>query len=145
VDKVTIQPGEQITVSSFYGEADHILDVPVYARRALSEGFVQYKLTRTREVIRQITSSVETKTGNVLFNAHVQQMYLDNSLRGGIPLVLGDELNDERITTTDEDSRLKVYYLFSRVHGDLERDYDDFELSSTFFSQVKPSGVWNLE
>jgi len=37
--------------------------------------------------------------------------------------------------TVDEDQQLKVFHVFSRTHGDLERDYDDFLLPSTFFSQ----------
>jgi hypothetical protein len=119
--------------------ADDILDVPVYARRVIEEGFVLYKLTRTREVIRQITASVETQTSNKLFDEHVKQMYLDNSLRGGIPIVLGDQVGSDGILNADEDSRLKVYHVFSRIHGGLERDYNDFVVSPTFFSQVSYS------
>lgn len=101
----------------------------------MQEGFVMYKLTRTREVIRQITKSVMTRTSHQLFDEHIQQMFLDNSLRGGIPLILGDE--DDGTSNVDEDSRLKVFHVFSRIHGDLERDYNNFMLSPTFFSQVR--------
>jgi len=111
-----------------------MLDVPVIARRIMQEGFVSYKLTRTREVIRQITKTITTRTSHQLFDAHVQQMFLDNSLRGGIPLILGDE--DDGMSNADEDSRLKVFHVFSRTPGDLERDYNEFMLSPTFFSQV---------
>jgi hypothetical protein len=135
VEEVTLAPGESVTISSFYGAADHLLDIPVIARRLTQEGFVQYKLTRTREVIRQITKSVETQTGSKLFDAHVSQMFLDNSLRGGIPLILGDQDDNNGVLTVDEDPRLKVFHVFSRNHGDLERDYNDFFLRSEFFSQ----------
>jgi hypothetical protein len=101
----------------------------------MQEGFMDYKLTRTREVIRQITKSVATQSGSKVWDAHVSQMFLDNSLRGGIPIVLGDEDDNDGILTVDEDQRLKVYHVFSRIHGDLERDYNDFLLRSTFFSQ----------
>jgi hypothetical protein len=134
---MTLGPGESLTISTFFGSADKILDVPVIARRILQEGFVQYKFTRTREIIRQITAGVETNTVNKLFDRHVQQMFLDNSLRGGIPVILGDTNDDDRMKNVDEDRRLKVYHVFSRIHGDLERDYNDFVLSPTFFSQVR--------
>jgi hypothetical protein len=137
VDETTLGPGESLTISTFFGSADEILDVPVIARRILQRGFVQYKLSRTREIIRQITAGVETNTGNKLFDRHVQQMFLDNSLRGGIPVILGDTVDDQSMKNVDEDRRLKVYHVFSRIHGDLERDYNDFVLSSTFFSQVR--------
>jgi hypothetical protein len=135
VEEVTLAPGESVTISSFYGAADHLLDIPVIARRLLQQGLVQYKLSRTREVIRQITKSVETQTGSTLFDAHVSQMFLDNSLRGGIPLILGDQDDNNGVLTVDEDPRLKVFHVFSRIHGDLERDYNDVFLRSEFFSQ----------
>lgn len=135
VEDTTLQPGESITITTYYGSANHILDVPVIVRRLRQEGFALYKLTRTREVIRQITSSVETRTGSKVFDAHVSQMFLDNSLRGGIPIVLGDEDDYNGMLTVDEEPELKVFHVFSRIHGDLERDYNDFLLPSTFFSQ----------
>ena len=135
VEDVTLQPGGSITITTYHGGADHIMDVPVIVRRLRQEGFSEYKLTRTREVIRQITSSVDTRTGSKIFDAHVSQMFLDNSLRGGIPIVLGDEDDYNGMLTVDEDPKLKVFHVFSRIHGDLERDYNDFLLPSTFFSQ----------
>ena len=62
-------------------------------------------------------------------------MYLDNSLRGGIPVLLGDIDDASHRLSVDEDSRIKVYHLFSRIHGDLERDYNDFVIEPTYFSQ----------
>lgn len=134
VSDVTLEPGETATISTFYGGASDILDLPVIARRITQPGFVLYKLTRSRELIRQITASVETKTANKLFDEHVKQMYLDNSLRGGVPVILGDV--DDGLMNVDEDPRIKVFHAFSRIHGDLERDYNHFMLSPTFFSQA---------
>lgn len=59
-------------------------------------------------------------------------MYLDNILRGGLPVLLGDI---DPSLDADEDRRIKVYHLFSRIHGDLERDYNDFVIEPTYFSQ----------
>ena len=109
--------------------------MPVIARRISQDGFVEYKLRRARELIQQVTSGVMTRTQNKMFDAHVQQMYLDNALRGGIPMILGEVDDDSKLANIDEDPRLKVYHLFSRIHGDLERDYNDFVLSPTYFSQ----------
>jgi hypothetical protein len=58
--------------------------------------------------------------------------FLDNSLRGGIPTILG---NVDADTTYDEDAGVKVFHSFSRIHGDLERDYNAFKIDATFFSQ----------
>lgn len=134
VDEVTIPPGGNITIASFYGKANDIFDVPVIARRVMAPGFVQYKFSRAIELVNQITQSVETRTGDRMFNGHVQQMFLDNSLRGGISIILGVKDDMNRMTNADEDKRMKVYHLFSRVHGDLERDYNDFQVEPTYFS-----------
>jgi len=113
VDRVTVAPGKTVTVSTFFGKAERIVDMPVVAQRIQKAGFSQYKMARTREIIKQITAGVETNTANQLFNGHVQQMFLDNSLRGGIPSILGDVDDDSKLRNADEDDRLKVYHLVS--------------------------------
>ena len=70
-----------------------------------------------------------------LFNSTLKQAYMDNSLHGGMPLVLGDLDDSMRQPNSDEDSRLKVYHVYSRIHGNLERDYNDFVIDPTHFSQ----------
>jgi hypothetical protein len=137
VDQVELKAGQSLTVTSYYGKADSILNVPVIARRLRQEGFSEYKLKRSREVVNQIFATIQTKTAHALFNSHVQQMFLDNILRGGMPSILGDVDDDARMRNAEEDARIKVYHLFSRIHGDLERDYNDFVIKPTFFSEVR--------
>jgi len=152
VDNVVIAPNKTLTITTYMGKADDIMITP--------RGFSQYKLSRARELIKQITASVETDTGHHLFNGHVQQMHLDSSLPGGIPIILGEVDDDAKMRNVDEgtsrsrsyycrqmfffrfsrssrntDERLKVYHLFSHIHGDLERDYNDFVIDPTYFSQ----------
>ena len=61
---------------------------------------------------------MKTSTSSALLNAYIKQDYLDNSLRGGVPLILGDPENP------------KVLHTFNRVHGDIERDYNWFNVSA---------------
>jgi hypothetical protein len=129
VDDVTIWPGQEITITSFYGRADSITDLPIIARRITQGGFAQFKLSRARALIQQITSGAETVTADHLFDKHVEQMFLDNSLMGGIPVLLGDVDDDGR--NADDDEKIKVYHLFSR-RGDLERDYDNVSKKTSF-------------
>ena len=135
---VTLQPGQSTTITSFYGTANHILDVPVIARRLLQRGFVPFKMTRANELGQQATSSIESHTANPLWDGHVQQMLLDNSLVGGIPQIVGEDNDDSKLRCTDEDGRLKVLHLFSHIHGDIgEREYSPVEIAPTFFSNVR--------
>ena len=135
LQKVELAPGESITITSFYGEAASVDLLPGIARKVSKAGFSEDKLDRARELIDDLTSAVETHTANTLFNGAIKQNYLDNSLRGGMPLILGGLDDDARASNADEDTRLKVYHIFSRIHGDLERDYNDFNIDPTFFSQ----------
>lgn len=140
VRKVTLKPGESVSVASVYGRTDHISEVPEIAEVVTSPGYISTKFARARSLINELTTSVETTTVNPLFDGTVQQMFLDNSLRGGMPTVLGDVDSDK---TYDEDNGVKVFHSFSRIHGDLERDYNAFSIDPTFFSQVCLLGLDN--
>ena len=135
VQKVKLAPGESVTVTSFYGKADQIEDLPKIAETISKVGYSEEKFERARELMNELTSKVETHTANHLFNGAIKQNYLDNSLRGGMPILLGDLDEQSRSANADEDPRLKVYHVFSRIHGDLERDYNDFNIDPTYFSQ----------
>lgn len=135
VDSLTLSPGESVTIASFYGAVDLVDDVAGIKDVITAPGFVKSKLDRSREIIDQLTAGVATNTGNHLFNGHVRQMMLDNGLRGGIPIMLGDVDDSTKGLSTDEDPRVKVFHTFSRIHGDLERDYNWFVLDPTYFSQ----------
>jgi len=132
VRKITLKPGENITIASVYGKASHVTDVPEIAKIVTAAGFVQKKFNRARSLMDKLTASVETNTVNPLFDGTVKQMFLDNSLRGGMPTVLGNVDSD---MTYDEDPGVKIFHSFSRIHGDLERDYNAFKIEPAFFSQ----------
>lgn len=132
IEEVTLAPGENITIASFYGKVMHIKEVSVIADKITVPGFVAKKFHRARTLINELTEGVETTTANPLFNGAVKQMFLDNSLRGGMPTILGDVDSD---LTYDESPGVKVYHTFSRIHGDLERDYNAFAIDPTYYSQ----------
>ena len=49
LEKITLQPGESISIASFYGKADHIEDVPAIAKHITKAGYVgeKYRLARS--------------------------------------------------------------------------------------------------
>jgi hypothetical protein len=66
-----------------------------------------------------LLDDVKTDTAIGPFNEYIKQNYLDNFLRGGYPIEIGDS----------------IYHLYSRRHGDLERDYNYFSLAPEYYSQ----------
>ena len=135
LETAILQPGESVSIVSFYGKVDHIADVKPIAEHITKAGYVDGKFTQARSMINDLTSSVETNTTNHLFDGAVRQMFLDNSLRGGMPQILGDVDESARYSNYDDDERVKVFHVFSRIHGDLERDYNFFNIDDTYFSQ----------
>lgn len=87
------------------------------------EGYVEEKLADARALVDQFTKDVWTKSSDPLFDRYIEQCYLDNFLRGGYPFVIG------------QGEGKKVIHLFSRKHGDPERDYNFFSIAGEYYSQ----------
>lgn len=71
-------------------------------------------------LVADLCKGICTKTASPEFDAYCEYTYMDNVLRGGLPMKLGKD---------------KVFYVYSRKHGDLERDYNYFSMLPEFYSQ----------
>jgi len=85
--------------------------------------FLTSKRQENRETIERIKNQAFTVSSSERFDQYCQQTFLDNVLRGGMPLTF---------MTAENKS---IFYLYSRKHGDLERDYNFFTLEPTYLSQ----------
>ncbi|MDD6491954.1 MAG: hypothetical protein PUG54_07005 [Firmicutes bacterium] len=90
------------------------LDIPMDA--AYFEG----KRKEADSLPLELCSVIETKTAVPDFDAYSAYTYMDNVLRGGYPIKLPGD---------------KIFHVYSRKHGDLERDYNYFRMSPEFYSQ----------
>ena len=86
-------------------------------------GYLLEKRQENQRIIAELQQDIATASSSPAFNLYAQQTYLDNILRGGYPLVFKTK------------SQNSVFYLYSRKHGDLERDYNKFHIQPTYFSQ----------
>jgi hypothetical protein len=122
--KLNIPPGASITVTTVYGHAPDLETfVGSISPKVRAAGYVRQKRAAAAAVVEDITAKVSTSTSSSLLNEYIKQDFLDNALRGGFPIVLGDPESP------------KIYHTFSRIHGDVERDYNNFQLEPTYFSQ----------
>jgi len=85
--------------------------------------FIAQKAKRNEEIIEDIRSYALTKSSSSAFDLYSSHTFLDNVLRGGLPVSL---------KTKEGNVAFSVY---SRKHGDLERDYNYFTVAPTFYSQ----------
>ncbi|MFU8792520.1 MAG: cellobiose phosphorylase [Acholeplasmataceae bacterium] len=113
---------DQQTFFSLIGYA-HQKEAIFDIEKRLNFEVLSEKEVENTELHNQLVEPIETHTSLPLLDAYFNQCYLDNVLRGGTPWVID--------TKTDKIG----YYLYSRKHGDLERDYNFFHLEPSFFSQ----------
>lgn len=118
-----LAPKKKITVYSMAGHIDSANSLNSFVKKAGSAKYFENKIADNKKLIRDITSNVSTKSSMVNFDNYCKQMYLDNVLRGGYPI------------TFEDGNKRTSYYVYSRKHGDLERDYNEFQVSPNFYSQ----------
>lgn len=115
-----LAPGESLSFTEVIGQTERRELLTEFLRETRDGAYFDAKLARARELARTLTDGIDTDTGNKTFDAYCRYTYMDNVLRGGQPLLLG---------------KGKVFYVYSRKHGDLERDYNYFAMLPEFFSQ----------
>jgi len=91
--------------------------------RILNPDYLNRKKEENRKVIQDLQADINTTSSSERFNLYAQQTYLDNIMRGGYPVISKSNSSDS------------VFYIYSRKHGDLERDYNKFQIQATYFSQ----------
>lgn len=111
---------------SLYTLVGHVSDIAKVNKKAsaiASPAFIRAKRQEANTLTEELTKDIATKTASPLFDEYARQNYMDNFLRGGYPIVFGNGRDGF------------VYHLFSRKHGDLEREYNFFSLAPEFYSQ----------
>jgi len=118
---------EDLVISSIVGKLNNVEEL-IDLQDVFSVEYFNQLEVRAKELGETLTKDVDSKTAYPMFDAYVKQSYLDNLLRGGYPLVF--EGKDGPI----------VYHVYSRIHGDMEREYNDFYVEPAYYSH----GVGNF-
>ena len=92
-------------------------------KKICAPGYLMQKSQENKQIVDNLTQEIDTVSSSKEFNLYAKQTYLDNILRGGYPVVFQSE------------SGKALFYLYSRKHGDLERDYNKFLIQPTYYSQ----------
>jgi hypothetical protein len=121
--EASLEPGEATALYAIIGHAGNVERIRREEARLAQPAYVQQKRREARQLVDGLTDVVATRTSSPLFDAYTRQTFLDNVLRGGWPLLLGDE------------DAPTVYHVYSRKHGDLERDYNYFSVAAEPYSQ----------
>jgi hypothetical protein len=112
-------------IQTFYSVFSALDDMTLYPslQQHFSPHYFEQKQLDNQMLHERLVSGIETKSGWPTFDAYLKQSYMDNVLRGGIPKMI------------ETKEGLIPYYIYSRKHGDLERDYNFFSLEANVLSQ----------
>ncbi len=120
---VTVNIGDcTFTLCSVIGHISSV-DMINSKKADFSLEYINHKKKQAIDLVEGLVGDIFTKTAVSRFDKYIEQCYLDNLLRGGYPLVF------------KAGSKNHVYHVFSRKHGDLEREYNFFSLEPSLYSQ----------
>ena len=114
--KAQLDPGESVQLVSLAGFSPNEEMLADFLPEFKTYDDVQKASLKSKELIDDVLLPAFTVSGKPLLDAYSKQNYLDNILRGGIPYILPSKQGDTPL------------HIYSRRHGDLERDYNYFEL-----------------
>lgn len=118
--EAALQAGESVTIYELIGQVERKELLLSFANRKPDAAYFEKKKERADELVHDLCRHIRTVTANKDFDAYCEYTYMDNVLRGGYPIRLPGG---------------KVFYVYSRKHGDLERDYNYFSMLPEFYSQ----------
>jgi hypothetical protein len=116
--QTTLRPDESITLISMIGFApnERMLDTYISGYKSFED--ITKENAKAGELINEMTIPAFSLSSNRKLDFYLRQNFLDNILRGGIPQIFPSENGPAPV------------YIYSRRHGDLERDYNYFQLAS---------------
>lgn len=121
---MNLAPGESSCWTSYFGHADQWELARHFRERVAAQPhYPQFKRQANAQLVQGICTRFDLVAGPPTLGPYTQQAFLDNTLRGGQPVVITGETGD------------RVFHTFTRKHGDMERDYNFFELAPTYWSQ----------
>ena len=115
-----LAPGESLSFTEVIGQAERREMLTAFLEKTRDSAYFDSKFALAQALTEELASGIETVSGDRTFDAYCKYTYMDNVLRGGQPIRLGND---------------KIFYTYSRKHGDLERDYNYFSMLPEFYSQ----------
>jgi hypothetical protein len=116
----TLAPGESLTFTELFGQVEQQGLIHDLVVGRAGRAYFAAKAAEATHLTDDLCKVIATTTAHPAFDEYCSYTYMDNCLRGGLPVTLPGN---------------KLFYIYSRKHGDLERDYNYFRMLPEFFSQ----------
>lgn len=118
---IFLDAGEADTTDTLIGSAPSFGRYKAFLEEKLKPGYMDDKMRENKELIERTKRHAFTSSSSRAFDLYCGQTFMDNYLRGGYPIKVGNGKH--------------ILYVYSRKHGDLEREYNFFQVDSTNYSQ----------
>ncbi len=118
-----LQPNSVDRIDTIIGNVNSVENLNSKINRIGNAEYFNKIDLESKVLLDDIIKEVNCETNHEIFDEYMKQNYLDNLLRGGYPIVFNN--NDKN----------HVYHIYSRKHGDLERDYNFFSIAPEYYSQ----------
>ncbi len=118
--KRVLTGGESLCMYELIGQVEKKEILKKFAEGKKNGVYFEQKKKEADDHVEALCKGIVTKTASEDFDAYCKYTYMDNVLRGGYPIRLGEN---------------KIFYVYSRKHGDLERDYNYFSMIPECYSQ----------
>ena len=124
-----LAPGQSAEWVAYFGQAaDWREALALRDRIAAEAGYAARKRDENSALVRGIAGRLDVVAAPAVLGPYTRQSFLDNCLRGGQPEMVEGPLGT------------RVFHAYTRKHGDMERDYNLFQVQPTYWSQ----GVGNF-
>lgn len=121
---LSLAPGQSMQWQSCFGEAPHWQAAQQLQQTINTDPlFLSNARLANAAVIDQLSQPLSLIAGPAQLGAYSRQAGLDNTLRGGLPVVIAGPRGP------------RVLHIYTRKHGDMERDYNRFVVEPTPWSQ----------
>ncbi len=121
--ETSIATNRTYTYTSVIGHAGSVSMLNELVPKLIRPGYIEQKAIENHQIVSELSQRSFLCSTETSLDHYARQTFLDNVLRGGSP----ETIRGRETSTT--------LHLYSRKHGDLERDYNDFRLTPTPWSQ----------
>lgn len=116
--------GEAGGWDSYFGQVPEWCLAQAFRTRVAADAlYASKKRGENTGLVNDLSARFALLAGPAQLDPYTRQAFLDNTLRGGQPVVIEGPLG------------ARVFHTFTRKHGDMERDYNAFEVAPTYWSQ----------
>jgi hypothetical protein len=119
--KIKLGRDDSKTIYTLLGNSDKYEKLNRFVNNTLGKKYLLDKISENQKIIENLKNPIFCLSSEKKFDLYCGQTFMDNFIRGGYPVELGNSKH--------------IFYVYSRKHGDLEREYNFFEVDSTNFSQ----------